>query len=339
MRHNQRSLPSSALVCRPVRFVTEIIRLAQLQSDPALATRVHGGVVSIGNFDGVHRGHADLLRSVRSLADELGGPAIAVVLDPHPSVILRPERAPPRLTWIERRAERMAPLGVDILILCETTPEFLRLTAREFFASLIVEQLQAKALVEGPNFFFGRDRGGDVQVLAQLCKEQQLELRIVEPREADAQMISSTRIRRLLSEGHVTAAGELLGAPYRLRGTVAAGARRGQQIGFPTANLARIDVLVPAPGVYAVRAMIGQQTLAAAVHIGPNPTFDSDTTVKVEVHVLDFDGDLYGQLLLLDFIARVRDIARFDSAAALISQLDRDIAEVRSLLKESPDGR
>jgi len=319
--------------------VTRIIRLSPHEQSIAAADELAGGVVSIGNFDGVHRGHAELLGKVRGLADELGSLAIAVVFDPHPAVILRPERAPPKLTWIERRAELMDKLGIDALVVCETTTEFLRLTAEEFFQSLIVDKLRAAAIVEGPNFFFGRDRGGDVQVLGELCREQEIELEIVAPREVGDQMISSTRIRTLLGDGRIEAAAEMLGTPYRVRGTVTVGARRGQQIGFPTANLTEIDVIVPATGVYAAWAIVDQQPFPAAVHIGPNPTLDDDSAVKVEVHLLDFAADLYGETLLLDFIARVRDIARFDSPADLVAQLERDIDRVRSLLKEPPHGR
>ncbi len=152
-------------------------------------------------------------------------------------------------------------------------------------------------------------------------------------------MISSTRIRGLLETGKVDAAARLLGGPYRIRGTVVAGARRGRQIGFPTANLTDIDVVVPAPGVYGGIATVSGESCQAAVHIGPNPTFDNDGAVKVEVHLLDYDGDLYGQLLQVDFITHVRDIARFDSADLLVEQLDRDIKTIRSSLASYRNSR
>ncbi len=301
---------------------------------------VTGGVLSIGNFDGVHLGHARLLETIRKLADEIGGPTVAVVFDPHPAAILRPEKKPPRLTWIERRAELMSRYGIDALVVCETTREFLRLTADQFFNWLVVGQLKAAAMVEGPNFYFGRDRGGDVAVLTELCLRHDVKLKIVAPSEIDSVMISSTRIRALLESGAVAAAAELLGAPYRIRGEVIAGDRRGREIGFPTANLSGIDVIVPAAGVYAGFALVGQSqsgpsAYKAAIHIGPNPTFGPDSRVKVEVHLIDYDGDLYGQQLMVDFVARVRDIARFDSPEKLIDQLNRDIESVRTLLQSN----
>jgi riboflavin kinase/FMN adenylyltransferase len=296
-------------------------------------------VITIGNFDGVHLGHAALLGQVRQLANEMGGPAVAIVLDPHPAAILRPTKVPASLTWIERRAELMDPLGIDALVVCQTTVEFLKLTAAEFFQSLVIGRLGAAAIVEGPNFFFGRDRGGDIEVLKELCRANEIDLRIVQPISVADQMISSTRIRSLLETGNVEEAARLLGGPHRLRGTVVSGARRGRQIGFPTANLTDIDVVVPAPGVYAGIATVNGNSCQAAVHIGPNPTFDNDGAVKVEVHLLDYDGDLYGQLLQVDFITHVRDIARFDSADRLVQQLDRDIKTIRSSLASDRNSR
>ena len=160
-------------------------------------------MITIGNFDGVHLGHAALLKEVRHAADQLGGPAVAVVLDPHPASVLRPESAPTRLTWIERRAELMARHGIDALVVCPTTKEFLQLTAESFFQSLVVERLQSRAMVEGPNFFFGRNRGGDTATLKQLCQANGVELRIIEPSESHGEMVSSTRIRLLLEQGEV----------------------------------------------------------------------------------------------------------------------------------------
>lgn len=313
--------------------MTQIIPLIDLSHSRELQSRVTGGVVSIGNFDGVHRGHATLLKNTRALADKLAGPAIAVVLDPHPAAILRPDKMPPKLTWIERRAELMSPLGMDALVVCETTEDFLHLTATEFFEMLIVGQLDAEAMVEGPNFFFGRNRGGDIGLLAGLCDRHGIDLRIVDPTEIGSEMISSTRIRELIRGGQVAAAAQLLGANYRIRGQVTTGAARGRQIGFPTANLIDIDVMVPAVGVYAGNALMGDKKMQAAIHIGPNPTFESDQTVKVEVHLMDYDGDLYGRQLMVDFVDRVRDIARFDSPDDLVAQLSSDIQTVRSILK------
>jgi riboflavin kinase/FMN adenylyltransferase len=270
------------------------------------------------------------LAEVRRLASEISGPAVAVVLDPHPASILRPAKAPTRLTWIERRAELMDPLGIDALVVCKIDLEFLAMTATEFFQSLVIDRLGARAMVEGPNFFFGHNRGGDVAALQELCGANQIDLRIVAPTKYDDEMISSTRIRGLLESGGVDQASRLLGAAYRIRGTVVPGDSRGRQIGFPTANLTGIDVVLPASGVYGGLASAAGKTYQAAIHIGPALTFDREGLPRVEVHLLDYDGDLYDQLLLVDFIMQVRDIARFDSVERLVEQLHQDVTTIRA---------
>ncbi|NND96265.1 MAG: bifunctional riboflavin kinase/FAD synthetase [Pirellulaceae bacterium] len=293
---------------------------------------MQGGVISIGNFDGVHKGHAVLLNQVTQLAKADGAPTIAVIFDPHPAAILRPDRIPPQLTWIERRAELLDRLGIDYLLVCETSRELLNLTAEQFFQNLIVDRLRAKAIVEGPNFFFGRGRGGNIQTLEQLCRQHEIQLTIAEPMLVDGEWISSTRIRNLLADGMIEQANELLGVPHRVRGTVTRGEQRGRQIGFPTANLTDIDVVVPGPGVYGGFVPLGAQTYLAAIHIGPNPTFSDDAATKVEVHLLDYSADLYDAPLIVDFVTAVRDIARFDSAEQLSEQLARDVNTIRNHL-------
>ena len=318
--------------------MTEIVSLENVTSepvavrDPDLPEQFLGGAITIGNFDGVHLGHGSLLREVRRTADRIGGPAIVLVLDPHPATVLRPESAPPRLTWIERRAELMSVHGIDAMVVCPTTRDFLNLSAETFFQRLVIDRLRARAMVEGPNFFFGRNRGGNITSLSQLCQESGIELRIIEPSVAAGEMVSSTRIRQLLESGQVAQAASLLGVPYRIRGEVVGGARRGREIGFPTANLSNIDVLIPGPGVYGGYVMSDGQTRAAAIHIGPTPTFDCDGSLKVEIHLIDYDGDLYGRSLLVDLVIRVRDIARFDSAQHLVQQLNRDVEFIRNQL-------
>ena len=305
-------------------------------SDTDLSS-IQGGVITIGNFDGVHRGHAELLGRVRGLADQIGAPAVAIVLDPHPATLLRPDLAPERLTRIETRAELMDQIGIDALVVCETSRRFLRMSADQFFGSLIKDRLRAKAMVEGPNFFFGRDRGGDVEVLAGLCDAADIQLQIVQSLQVGRQMISSTRIRQLLNAGSVTEAAELLGHPHRVCGTVESGAKRGRQIGFPTANLCKTDVVVPRPGVYAGHIRFGDQRRAAGIHIGPSPTFEPNGESKLEVHVLDYDGDLYDQYVQVEFLHRIRDVAKFDSPDALVTQLQQDVSDIRSALSQ-PSG-
>ena len=279
------------------------------------------------------------MQQVRELANQVGGPAVAIVFDPHPASILRPQRMPPPLSSLERRAELLGGAGADYLVVVPTTQQFLNQTASEFFQSLIVSSLNAKAIVEGPNFYFGRGREGDVEMLKSLCNSSSVELKIVEPAKESDSMISSTRIRGLLLSGEIEKAAALLGRPHRIQGTVDRGARRGRKLGFPTANLRDTKVLVPPDGVYGGMAFVGSDAkqkeasfYKAAIHIGPNPTFNGDRKQKIEVHLLDFEGDLYDQRLCVDFYHRVRDIAKFDSADALVRQLNHDIQSIRTVL-------
>lgn len=296
-----------------------------LDGIPAAAKR---GALSVGNFDGVHRGHAALLGRLRQMADHLGGPAVVATFDPHPAAILRPQAVPPRLTWIERRAELLGHCGVDQVVVCRTDKAFLNLSADEFFQQVVLDALAARGIVEGPNFFFGRGREGDVVKLKQMCAAADLRFQIAEPTEQSGEMISSTLIRAALSDGQIERANALLTAPYAIRGRVIRGSARGAALGFPTANLADIETLIPAAGVYATRAHLDGRVLMAATHVGPNPTF-GEQQGKVEVHLLGFEGNLYGRLLQVDFVRRVRDIARFDSTDALCRQMRADIDQVK----------
>ncbi len=302
-----------------------------LRQPHELVSAVAGGSVSIGNFDGVHLGHARLVEEVVRAARQRNRPAVVFTFEPHPAQILRPEQAPARLTWPERKAELLAKLGIDYLITYPTDKEMLQWDAATFFEQVVRSTLCAACLVEGPNFCFGKGRQGDIQLLQRLCQQAAIELRIVPPVEHDGQLISSSRIRQLLIKGDIHQANQLLTAPYRIRGRVVAGIRRGRKLGFPTANLADIFTLVPAPGVYAGSAVIGTCRWPAAIHIGPNPTF-GEPQAKVEVHLIGFEGQLYGHALEVDFLARLRDIQTFPSPEALQAQLAEDVAQVRQLI-------
>lgn len=288
------------------------------------------GVVSIGNFDGVHRGHAMLIDRLCQLAKKLKAPSVILTFDPHPSAILYPETAVTPLTTPTRRAQLLKQLGVEKIVICPTDRQLLALDAQEFFLRVISEHLAAKGLVEGPNFFFGRGRGGNVQLLDQLCRDSKIAFEVVAAETTGEGMVSSTRVRQHLRAGEIEAANGLLTAPYQIIGVVCGGEQRGRKLGFPTANLSEIPVLVPSPGVYAATVELAGIRYAAATHIGPNPTFDQPQQ-KVEVHVMGFSGDLYGQRMTVDFHARVRDIARFASPDALREQLARDLANVKRL--------
>ena len=290
-----------------------------------------GGYVSIGNFDGVHRGHQAMLAALVGRAHEHRVSAVAMTFDPHPIELLRPEAAPPRLTTIEHRVELLESYGVDCVIVFPTSPRFLTMTAEDFFHTFVRTELQARGLVEGPNFYFGRNRSGSVTVLRGLCTNHQLTLDVIPPVIVDEQLVSSSVIRSLIEAGEMTESVRLLGHPYRLSGTIGRGAQRGRLLGFPTANLTETRNMAPGHGVYAAAVTVNGKRYRAAVNVGPNPTFGESAT-KIEAHLLDFAGDLYGQPLDVDFAHQIRKVRQFPSVEDLLTQLQHDIADVRRLI-------
>jgi riboflavin kinase/FMN adenylyltransferase len=292
-----------------------------------------GGAVGIGNFDGVHRGHAALIAELRRQAENICGPAVALTFDPHPIELLRPDQAPPRLTTTEDRSQLLQKLGVDHVLVLRATQQLLALRAGDFFAEMVQKRLQARALVEGTNFGFGRGREGDVTTLAGLCEAAGIRLTVVPPVLLDGIEVSSSRIRAALTTGNVREAATLLGHPYRLHGQVGTGQRRGQQLGFPTANLEIIQTLIPGDGVYAVRVPHRGRMWPGAANIGPNPTFHENVR-KVEIHLIGFQGDLYGKPLAVDFIERLRETRPFKDIAELVEQLRLDIDQARRIAGE-----
>jgi riboflavin kinase/FMN adenylyltransferase len=289
-----------------------------------------GGAVAVGNFDGVHHGHRALVAEVRRQARAIHGPAVALTFDPHPLQLLRPEQFQPVLTTTADRALLLLASGADRVLVLKTTPALLQLSAAEFFHQVLEERLAARALVEGVNFGFGRNREGTIETLATLCRGTEIPLTIVPPVLREGQPISSSRVRRALERGAVAEAAELLDRPYRLRGTVGSGRQRGRTIGFPTANLEHIETLLPGDGVYAVRVYRGPESWPGAANIGPNPTF-GEAARKVEVHLIEFQGDLLGQSLAVDFLERLRDTRPFAGVAELTAQLRRDVEKAQSV--------
>ncbi len=288
---------------------------------------LRGGAVTIGNFDGVHRGHAALVATAKRLAGKVGGPTVAVTFDPPPVALLNPPAWKLPLATLAERATALARAGADHVVILETDASLLALSAEAFFEDVLLRQLGAKAIAEGYNFHFGRGRGGNVETMRALCDGVGVAFEEVAPLLHGGEAISSSRVRAAVNAGDVKLATELLGRPYRLTGEVGTGAKRGRIIGFPTANLANVATLPPAEGVYAVLA----NERPAAANVGPNPTF-GDETRKIEVHLLDFSGDLYGQPMTVDFVARLRETRPFASVDALKEQLHRDIAQARNAL-------
>lgn len=291
---------------------------------------LRGGVVSVGNFDGVHVGHAKLIEAARTIASSrsLGSSSVPIVVftfDPHPITLLRPDLPVlPRLTSIARRTELLGTLGVDAVVAYPTDVELLKLSAKSFFDQVIVASLGARAMVEGENFRFGHNREGDTSMLKQFCDTHAMTLAIVDAQKAGDNMISSTNIRELLTQGAVTQANQCLTAPYQITGKVSRGAGRGRTLGTPTANLSHVESQIPGAGVYAGFVQMNGQRIAAAINIGPNPTFE-DQSAKVEVHLIGWEGKLYDQNLDCAFLQKIRNVKKFDSVDQLQLQIAADI--------------
>jgi riboflavin kinase/FMN adenylyltransferase len=307
-----------------------LFRLSWNESFPA---ECRDGVATIGNFDGVHRGHLALLAESRRQASEASGPAVAVSFDPHPLKLLRPQQFKPVLTTTEDRAVLLQQAGADHVVLLRTTADLLQLTADDFFSEVVRKQLNATALVEGTNFGFGRNREGTIETLGHFCYHAGIPLTIVPPVTLGGQVISSSRVRRALEEGSVRLAADYLGRSYRLRGTVTTGQQRGRTIGFPTANLDRIETLIPRDGVYAVRVLSEGKIWPGAGNVGPNPTFGEDVR-KVEIHLIGFGGDLLGKELVVDFLEHLRDTRTFSGVEELKAQLAIDIERAKQICSE-----
>ena len=301
-------------------------------------------VVTIGVFDGVHRGHQEIIGHTVTLARELAVSSVVVTFDPHPAEVVRPGSHPAVLTEPARKAELIEALGVDVLCVIPFTPEFSRLPADNFVHDVLVESLHASAVVVGENFRFGHRAAGDVALLARLGRSFGFTVEGAPLVSADKPdlaggggeptLFSSTYIRACVDAGDVAAAAAALGRPHRVEGVVVRGDQRGRELGFPTANLLPGRyAAVPADGVYAawLSTRHGAAPLRAAVSIGTNPTF-SGRERRVEAYALDFDGDLYGERVSLDFVARLRDTLRFDGVEPLIAQIDDDVARTRALL-------
>jgi riboflavin kinase/FMN adenylyltransferase len=310
-----------------------VIRIEDVEKFPA---RLRGAYVTVGNFDGVHRGHQRLIGRLRERADLAGVPALADTFDPHPVTLLRPDKAPVPLVWPEREVALLEQAGATEVAVFQTGRWLLDLSAREFFDRVIRRQFDARGMVEGPNFAFGHDRRGDIRVLGDWCRASNLDFEVVEPIRHHGELISSTRIREALREGKVDDARLFLGRPHRIRGVITHGAGRGAGIGIPTINLEEIDTLIPADGVYAARAYImggahdPAPSWAAACNIGPNPTFGEQVR-KVEAHLIGFEGDLYGRTVELDFLARLRSTRAFSGLDDLLSQIRADIDRARRI--------
>jgi riboflavin kinase / FMN adenylyltransferase len=289
-------------------------------------------VVTVGVFDGVHRGHQQLIGRAVERARERDLPSVVVTFDPHPAEVVRPGSHPARLTTLSRRADLVAELGVEAFCVLPFTPELARTEPAEFVHEVLVERLHAAEVVVGRNFTFGHRAAGDVAMLTRLGERFGFGVEGHELITDDGITFSSTYIRACIDAGDVTAAAAALGRPHRVEGVVVHGDRRGRELGFPTANLSTSPyTALPADGVYAARFVIGDRALPAAVSVGTNPTF-SGKERTIEAYVLDVAEDFYGFEVALDIEHRLRGQERFDDVDALVAQMHRDVARTRELL-------
>lgn len=293
-----------------------------------------GTVVTIGNFDGVHLGHREIFRRVVGAARSRQAAAAVVTFEPHPLRLLAPAKAPARINTPAEKVRLIRASCIDLLLILPFTRKLAALPAGRFVDDILVARLGVRHLVIGYDYAFGRNREGDAVFLAQAARRHGFTLEVLEPLKAGAEVYSSTRIRQTLLRGDVAAVVDVLGRHFTLDGQVVTGDGRGRQLGFPTANLATAKELLPRDGVYAVRVRHGRRMYDAVANLGHRPTF-AGSGPSLEIHLLDFSGDLYGARLRLYFVERLRDEQRFPSVGALQAAIRDDIARARAVLAKT----
>ncbi len=293
--------------------------------------------VTVGMFDGVHLAHRAIIEQTVARAQAHQGRAIVVTFDPHPKEIIGDPSAVELLTTLDERTTLISALGVDILLVLPFDRDFSRIAFREFTQRFLVEGLGAVGVMEGYDHHWGRNREGDVDALKQLGEEFGFSVYASDPIRVGETLVNSSNLRSLLRDGSVAEAARLLGRPYSLTGTVVEGDKRGRTLGYPTANLALPTPrkLVPRNGIYVVRAFVENRTIGGLLSIGVRPTFGANGRRMIEVHLLDFQGDLYGETLRVEILHRIRDEQKFDSPEALVRQMTLDEAEGRRFINDS----
>jgi riboflavin kinase / FMN adenylyltransferase len=291
-------------------------------------------VVTLGNFDGVHLGHQDLFKRVKEEALKIGGKGMVITFEPHPLKVLAPDRFLPLLTPFRKKMILIQKSGIETVLCIEFSLEFSEISPSEFIKSILVERVRVKKVIIGYNYHFGKGQKGDAQTLIDAGKVFNFGVAVVEPFRIGQTIVSSSKIRDLIQAGEIEEASRLLGREYPIIGKVVEGAKRGQSLGFPTANLEISDELYPKSGVYAVEVEWGQQRLNALANVGSNPTFFSEQNrrsnpVSLEVFILNFNRNIYGEEIQINFRRRIRDEIRFKSPSLLIEQIEKDIQWVR----------
>ena len=293
-------------------------------------------VLTLGNFDGVHLGHQRIFKELKEEARKIDGEAIVFTFDPHPLQILAPQRCPPLITPFKKKLMLMERSGIDVLIVATFDLGLANIMPEAFVKQILVDEIEAKKILVGYNYYFGKDRKGNVKMLIRLGEKFGFEVKVIEAMKVNDIPISSSKIRELIQDGKMPDAAQLLGRNYLLIGKVIWGADRGKQLGFPTANLEILNGLYPKTGVYAVEVIMGDKTYPGVADVGYNPTFGQNP-LSVEVHILNFSRDIYGEEIQLIFLERIRDEKAFENPDSLARQIRKDIAVARKiLLRPSP---
>ena len=287
-------------------------------------------VVTLGNFDGVHLGHQDIFKRVRDEASKIHGEGVVITFEPHPLKVLAPEKFLPLLTPFRKKMMLIQKSGIETVLCVEFSLTFSEILPSEFIKRILVEKIMVKEVVIGYNYHFGKGQKGDAHTLKEEGEVLDFEVEVVEPFRIGQTIVSSSKIRDLIQRGEVERASELLGRDYPIIGKVVEGAKRGQTLGFPTANLEMSDELYPKTGVYAVEVEWRQRRLNGLAHLGSNPTFFSEQDwkgkpISLEVYILNFNRDIYGEEIQINFKRRIRDEIRFESSSLLIEQIKKDI--------------
>ena len=303
----------------------------------SLAETLSGCVLTVGNFDGVHIGHQRILRTARSLGDRDGVQVVAMTFDPPPDLVLRPSDPPERIVPLFEKTRLLLGGGCDLVVVVHADRDLLAMPAEDFVEQILIGRFAPTCIVEGPNFFFGRDRSGSIETLRGLADTGRFSLHVVDPvmleLEDESVRVSSTLIRRLILAGKIADAQRCLGREFALFGKIVPGTGRGSKLlGFPTVNLESAQQVTPADGVYAGTAEVAGASYPAAISIGTNPTLGG-TDRTVEAYLIDCEGDFKGQDLVLRFVVRIREQLRLDSIETLKRQINKDVQRVREILK------
>ncbi|MDA9559952.1 bifunctional riboflavin kinase/FAD synthetase [Porticoccaceae bacterium] len=287
-------------------------------------------VVTIGSFDGVHQGHQAILNQVKAVAAELGLPSVVMTFEPQPQEFFSGERAPARLMRLREKVDALFEFGVDQVLCLQFNRELRNLTAAEFVRSVLVDGLGTRHLIVGDDFRFGCDRSGDFKMLSEMGETYDFAVQDTETLEVDGQRVSSTLVRQILEQGNFERASQLLGKPFTITGRVVYGQQLGRELGFPTANVQLNRYSAPLSGVYAVLVNIDGAVYQGAANVGLRPTVGDLLKPILEVHLLDFEADLYGRRIEVEFVTKIRDEEKFTSLDKLIESIQRDVKQIRA---------